>query len=105
MKKISIIFIILLGFSIIGFADGLKIEQSKEMISKGNAALMEKDIKSAKMFMRRAIQLNPYSTEAWEKYDELMKIISRREPVKWDKIIVKGKETEKEEDDPFAGFD
>ncbi|UOD35101.1 hypothetical protein DSN97_01820 [Deferribacteraceae bacterium V6Fe1] len=102
-RKIIYILTFLFCFGLIGFSADLNMEQSKIMIENGNKALMEKDIESAKMYMRRAIQLNPYNVEAWDKYDELMKIISKNEPIKWDKIIVKGEDS-KQEEDPFAGF-
>jgi len=100
--KFVYILIFVFCFGLAGFSADLSMEQSRIMIENGNKALMEKDIESAKMYLRRAIQLNPYNVEAWEKYDELMKIISSNEPIKWEKIIVKGN-SEKEED-PFAGF-
>lgn len=102
VKQIVFVLIAVFCFGLASFAAELNSEQSRIMMENGNKALVDKDINAAKMYMRRAVQLNPYNVEAWDKYDELMKVISSGEPVKWDKIVVKG--DSKKEEDPFAGF-
>jgi Tfp pilus assembly protein PilF len=106
MKKLSIFImlglltILFCGFNEKSFATDYSMEQCRKMIELGNDELSEQDVDSAKMYYRRAIQSNPFCTEAWVKYDELMKLISKEEPINWDKLRVKSKKSE----DPFEGF-
>lgn len=110
MRRI-IVGIILLGVMFIGlnvtkgYSSDLSLEQSKKMIELGEESLKEKDMASAIMYFRRAVQFNPYNVDAWEKYDELMKLRAKNEPIKWDKIQVNCSGSgQSSSNDPFAEF-
>jgi len=109
MRKIYLIVSFLFVFSLVtgvfcdkSYATDYSMEKCRQMIALGNEELSDKDINAAKMYYRRAIQQNPYCNDAWVKYEELMKVISKDEPVDWSKLQVQTEE--KEEDDPFADF-
>ncbi len=110
MKRIYFLISFLLVFSLVSgmfcdtsYATDYSMEKCRQMIKLGNEELSDKDVNAAKMYYRRAIQENPYCSDAWAKYDELMKVISKNEPVDWSKLQVQNEQ--KEEDDPFAVFE
>ncbi len=110
MKKIYSLISFLFVFSLVAgifcdtsYATDYSMEKCRQMIELGNEELSDKDLNAAKMYYRRAIQQNPYCNEAWAKYEELMKVISKNEPVDWSKLQIQ--KEEKEAEDPFAEFE
>jgi len=72
--------IILIATIFIGspsFSVTINKEQSSTMIKYGDKALLDGDYEMAKNFYRRALQYDPYSINAWKKYETMIQVITQ----------------------------
>jgi tetratricopeptide (TPR) repeat protein len=72
--------LVLAAFALVSIPNAQAVNINKEqcrlMLSLGDEAMNAKEFDAAKNYYKRAIQYDPWSRTAWEKYDLLVKVVS-----------------------------